>query len=219
MAGHDTDSPPLPVALFTDDPKLRARAASLRCDGWRMVHAPTGYEAAAEILAADAAALLVDLRALTANHQGLLGLAREKGVPAFGIAGPVPTDMAARIGELRPVEVEDVPAILASLGRMWARADADEPAPQATPAGEDECEQAPEPTPDHEAGPAGVYESEPADEPAPPRPDAPAQTDAAPTTTPQPDAPTQPDAPAPAPKKLGGLLTDDEIASLLEDGP
>ena len=202
MTGPDPVSPPLRVVVVSDDPKLRARAMYLRADGWRLAFAPTGYEAAAELLAGPVAALLVDLRALTPRHEGLLELAREAGAAAYGIAGPVPSDMAGRLGELRPVDIEDVPAILASLGRKWARAQ-DE-------ARQSDSEKTPEDAPGHEQ--AGLYVPRSDDEPTP--------TETEPASEPAGAKPAEPPADAaPKPKTLGERLTDAEIASLLEDGP
>jgi len=224
MAGPDATSPPLRAVLLSGDPKLRARARSLCADGWRVAFAPTGYEAAAEILTAPAAALVVDLRAMTASHRGLIELAREKKVPAFGISGRLPSEMASRPGELRPVDIEDVPAILASLARKRANDSAEaepRPAPQTEEIGQYEPECADEqPPPDDEQPQPDAQPPQPdaqrpraqRGEPRPERPEAPAEA-ASPA-----DEPDRADRPA-APKSPGDRLTPEDIASLLEDGP
>jgi hypothetical protein len=115
MASADTTSPPLRAVLLSRDPILGARAVRLCADGWRAVRVDSGYEAAAEILAAPVAALLIDFRGLTGLHRGLLALARRMEVQMAAIAGEPPPDMTGDdLQGLRRIEVGDIPATLAS---------------------------------------------------------------------------------------------------------
>ncbi len=58
----------------------------------QIVRVPNGYEATAEILAEDAAVLLIDLRALGSKHLRLLEVAREAGVEIL-VVGTIPAGM------------------------------------------------------------------------------------------------------------------------------
>lgn len=100
---------------------------------WVVVRAVGGYEAAAELLAGAAAALLVDLSRLTAAHVGLLELAARRGVGivAYGtIAASLPPGLSLRL-----VTPQDLPAALAE---AVALANAPAPAGDERPAAQDE---------------------------------------------------------------------------------
>lgn len=202
MLGRDANLPPWRVVLWSDDPKLRARATSLRAFGWRPIFAPTGYEAAAELLAAGAAALLVDTRAFGAAHKGLLDLAGELAVPVFGVGAPAYSGTADHLAALTCAEIEDVPAILASLGEKTQ-----EDAPEAAECVDDsprldepaKIELNLEPVGKYVPEPATTARAEPNDEQHPKPPPAPEESS------------------PPMHQELGRLLTEDEIASLLED--
>lgn len=62
----------------------------------QIVRVPNGYEATAEILAEDAAALLIDLRALGSRHLRLLEVARETGVEML-VVGTMPAGMSSDV--------------------------------------------------------------------------------------------------------------------------
>jgi len=209
MVGRDTDSPPLRAVLLSSDPGLRAGTPRLRADGWRTVPAATGYDAAAEILATDIAALLVDLRSLTPPHAGLLGLAKRKQVPVLGIFGPVPPAMSGEASDaLRCVDVADVPAILASLARLRDRQREEEPASQPRQEEPIDAETAAEPD-----TPVVEETSEAEGEPAEPKP-AETRPAAPPRAT---RADVRPEQPAKTLGSANGLLSPEEIAALLED--
>ena len=203
MAGSDTTSAPLRAVLLSRDPILGSRVLRPCADGWRAVRVDSGYEAAAEIIAAPVAVLLVDFRGLTGLHRGLLALARRVEVQMAAIAGEPPPDMTGDdLQGLRRIEVGDIPATLASArispaGRV-AGADksagvALAEAPPASAAGQPE------------APPAPARAAEPA--PVPAQAEAP---------------PAQDKRVALAPKSgkhqvPAGLLTPDELAFLMED--
>ena len=214
MAGRDSTSPPLRAVLLSRDPILGARVLPLCADGWRAARVPSGYEAAAEILSAPVAVLLIDLRALSGLHRGLLALARRMEVRMAAIAGQTPPGMTGDdLQGLQRIEIEDIPAALASARSSLASRGGSF---------------------DELAGSAALPEApqtSAADHPAP------AQTPApAPALAPAP-APALAPAPAPAlaeiplvqekrvmltprsgkPKTFTGLLTPEELAFLLED--
>jgi hypothetical protein len=60
----------------------------------RVVRVASPYEAAAELLAAPAAALLIDLRALPVRHLRLLEIARDLSVEVLAF-GPLPAGMTS----------------------------------------------------------------------------------------------------------------------------
>jgi len=76
------------------------------------ISVPSAYEAAAEMLAAPTAALVIDLRAMSGRHGGLLSMARELNVETLGF-GPLPTGLARdQVAGLRLVRQEDLPAAI-----------------------------------------------------------------------------------------------------------
>jgi len=86
-------------------------------EGVTLIHAASGYEAAAEILAAPAAALVIDLGLLSPRHLGLLAVARNLNVDmlAFGVA-PAGLD-AEQLSGLRLVSHSQLQAALEGLAR------------------------------------------------------------------------------------------------------
>ncbi|MFW6132803.1 MAG: hypothetical protein ACOC8F_02825 [Planctomycetota bacterium] len=156
----------------------------------------TGYEAAAELHAAPAAALVVDLPLIGRRHLPLMHLARRMGVELYGVGelpvGPSAEDLAG----MRLTSLGELPRELAR--RTGA------PVCAGTPSGEGSYE--PEPAPPAE----GIYDPEP---PAgPPATGAPA----CPETT---EATEPPEAPDKPPSEARDLLTPEELAALLEDRP
>lgn len=115
MAGRDSTSPPLRAVVLSRDPILGARVLPLCAAGWRAARVESGYEAAAEILSAPVAVLLIDLRALSGLHRGLLALARRMEVWMAAIAGQTPPDMTGDdLRGLQRIAIGDIPAALAS---------------------------------------------------------------------------------------------------------
>ncbi|MBS3734583.1 MAG: hypothetical protein KGY99_06605 [Phycisphaerae bacterium] len=184
-----------------------------------VVATPSGYEAAAELLAAPASALVVDLPLLGRRHLALLGLAQRLGAELLGV-GELPAGLSA--DELAGVRLT-APAKLGEALRAVVAGPAEQPVVR------DEGVYAPQPAPtppEHaEAGvaadaaadgPVGATEpthgqwrsdragSEPVDRPATEAGPSPSDTDAAGSGSAQ-DA--------------DDLLTPEELAALLEDAP
>lgn len=154
MEGRDSNSPPLRAVLLSRDPLVGARVERLCSRGWRAVRVAGGYEAAAEILASPVAALLIDLRAMSGIHGRLLELAGRMEVQTFAVAGDAQSTDGQAMAPLRRVELEDIPAILASLAAEEAPAAQAEPPAEIPPASPDagryEPEGAPAPQPSAE---------------------------------------------------------------------
>ena len=208
MAGRDSTSPPLRAVVLSRDPILGARVLPLCADGWRAARVESGYEAAAEILSAPVAVLLIDLRALSGLHRGLLALARRMEVRMAAIAGQTPPGMTGDdLRGLQRIEIGDIPAALASARSSLTSGGGSF---------------------DASAGSAALPEApqtSAADRPAPAQASAPAPALApAPTPAPAPAevSPAQPmrislTPKSGKPKTLTGLLTPEELAFLLED--
>jgi len=78
-------------------------------------HTSSGYEAAAELLAAPTTALVIDLRFLAGRHLKLLEVARDLGVAVFGV-GSLPIGMTAEdLSGVRLVARRDLPQAVAAL--------------------------------------------------------------------------------------------------------
>ena len=78
----------------------------------RVLRVPSGYEAAAEILAEPTAALVIDLRALSGRHLRLLEVARAAGVEML-LVGPIPSGADSdAFGGARLVARSDLPAAI-----------------------------------------------------------------------------------------------------------
>lgn len=74
-----------------------------------------GYEAAAEILADGATALVVDLRLLGARHLPLLDLAARNGTAVFATGSVHPGTSAEQLSGVRLAAQDDLPDLLAEL--------------------------------------------------------------------------------------------------------
>lgn len=82
-----------------------------------LARAPSGYEAAAELLAARAEALVVDLRLLGGKHLRLLEIARTQGVEILAV-GSLPIGMTAEdLSGVRLISRRDLGGALAALAR------------------------------------------------------------------------------------------------------
>lgn len=78
----------------------------------QIVRVANGYEAAAEILAEDAAALVIDLGALGSRHLRLLEVAREMGVETL-VVGVIPAGMSSDVlSGARLLGSSDLPAAI-----------------------------------------------------------------------------------------------------------
>ena len=93
----------------------------------KCIQADNGYEAAAELLAGPALALVIDLSVLTQTHQKLLHVARHVGAEVLGV-GTFPSEFSADdLSGMRLIAREELPR---SLQAIVARAKAE--APEAT---------------------------------------------------------------------------------------
>jgi hypothetical protein len=210
MAGRDSTSPPLRAVLLSRDPILGARVLPLCADGWRAARVQSGYEAAAEILSSPVAVLLIDIRALSGLHRGLLALARRMEVRLAAIAGQTPPDvMGDDPRGLQRIEIGDIPAALASVrSSLTSRggsfdASAGSAALPDAPRTSAADRPAPAPAPARASAPAPALALAPAPAPA----EVPLAQEKRVLLTPR----------SGKPKTLDGLLTPDELAALLED--
>jgi len=193
---------------------------------------PTGYEAAAEILAAPAAAVVIDFRALGPAHRPLLEIARRMHLEVLG-TGSLPTGPGLDgFRHVRLVAPEELPRALRGLvgdGRPPAT-DADTfpaaPGADTPPAPEPPPAEADPPRPPAKAARSG--RKKPIKVPraarkrasstrrarrAPERSGGPRPGDVPPA------APPGASASEPAPGRLSDLLSPEELAALLEDEP
>jgi len=92
-------------------------------EGLAVVRAANPYEAAAELLAGPAAALVVDLRTICPRHAGLFEVARRMQIPVLA-HGTVPSQMHQALDGVRLVEPDRLPAELRQLAERQV------PAPQ-----------------------------------------------------------------------------------------
>ncbi len=134
--GVESSRKPRVIALLP-----AAVAAPEVADGIELVRVPSGYEAAGELLAAPAAALVVDLGRITPDHAPLLDLARRLELPVIGF-GTVSADLSsAQLSRLRLVTPAGVGPALRELLPAAPKA-AEAPAPP-----ESAEEQTPSPAP------------------------------------------------------------------------
>jgi len=172
--------------------ELKDSPAGLQC-----VRVATAYEAAAELLAEPAAALVIDLRRLAGRHLRLVQVARQMDVEMLAF-GTLPAGMSTEeLNGVRLVSRAELPAELERLTRLETTAEA--PAAGAvklTPAKKPADQPVCEPT-------AELPEKAPElDEAAPPAASAEKQ-ELQPPKTDLPDTPS-------------GVLTPEELAALLE---
>ncbi len=215
------------VVLSPDAAGASQEAADLRDEGIEVVRVTTAYEAAAELIAAPAAALVVDLRLLGPRHLRLLTIARESQVEILAVGGLPPGMNSEDLSGVRLTSRADVAATLKKLigaaplvaappsddlsAMQDERLDAEQDGALDEDTGEDDAE---DPAAPAELVPAKVSAEEiaqeldyrPADAPPPP------PVAAAPVAEPAPAA-----APAAEADENRTLLTPEELAALLEN--
>jgi hypothetical protein len=112
MNGRGTSSQRSGVVLLSRDVVLASWLRYLCAPSVRVVAVGSGYEAAAEVLASPAEALVIDFRAMSAAHQRLLDTARALGMQILGI-GKVPSELSAdALSLVRLVSQADLPDAL-----------------------------------------------------------------------------------------------------------
>jgi hypothetical protein len=198
MEGRPASSDGLRVVVLSRDPQLGLGLADHCASPIALTRAPSGYEAAAEILALPVSALVVDFRAFGASHRRLLEIARQMDVDVLGV-GALPGGMDSE--DLDGVRLVSRRALAGALDRLAAAAGADVP-PQ------------PRPTPTA-AAPRAATTEERDEQPPASRDDAEPPDQAEGEVEAQPEAETQPS----RAQTPGELLTPEEISALLEDEP
>jgi len=104
------------IVVLSQDSSL-AWSTNGRGIGVVLARTESGYEAAAELLAAPAAALVVDLRLLGGKHLRLLEIARSLGVEVLAV-GSLPIGMSAEdLSQVRLIARRDLPRALEALVR------------------------------------------------------------------------------------------------------
>jgi hypothetical protein len=112
MSGREPRSGRFRAVILSRDPTVGSLLGRCCAPGVRLLRVASGYEAAAEILAAPVAALVVDFRAMARPHRKLLDLARRMGVELLGV-GRLPTGMSIDdLSCVRLVSRADLPAAL-----------------------------------------------------------------------------------------------------------
>ena len=191
MAEGQAGNPaPRAVVLWPDGAVRSAVAGG--GEGPECIFVASAYEAAAELIAAPALAIVIDLRLMGPRHLRLLQIARERRVEMLAV-GSIPSGLTAEdLSGIRLLARADVKAALEKL--LQDREGRYEPSPAAVPA---EAKQSPRAaTPQAAPSPAGAKES------------------SSPSAPPAPESPSQ----APA-DSLRNILTSGELAALLEDQP
>lgn len=228
----------VPRVVILSPESLRAVCADL-APTVECVSVASPYEAAAEIIAEAAMAIVVDLRLMAPRHLRLLQIARERGAEVLAVGG-IPAGLTAEdLSGVRLTARADLKAALEAVlrareGRYEGAVSPDSTGATRTGAAKDGTTgQGPD-------GPGEYVPSRPEEE-IPPRPDrqvpvrpearAMAEPEAEPPPQAEPPAPRRqvPAAPAaqkpaaePQPPQAGdlrGILTPDEVAALLEDKP
>jgi len=243
MDDRKAASPGPRVVVLSRDPSVGVRADDGERAEVSCVRVPSPYEAAAEILAAPAAMLVVDLPSLGRSHGRLVKIAREMGLEVLGV-GKLPAGMeAGQLAGVRLIGRDELEQTIQDLAEQQ-RATPAPPAPEPVQAGEYAPE--PEPAPfepaDFSQAPGAeqvldedlaYLEEQPHAEPPPetfadqqyeaePPPETPAdeQHEAEPAAQVE-DEPALADAkePSPAPPSASAenLLTPEELSALLEN--
>jgi len=116
MSEPQTPSETVRVVLLAHEDAL-AEEIARRVPGKAVccVRAASGYEAAAELLAGPAGALVVSLRALPRRHLGLPALARRLGVPVVAVGSLPAAASSEDLSGVRLAGEKDIGAILLEL--------------------------------------------------------------------------------------------------------
>ena len=227
MDDRKAASPGLRVVVLSRDPSLGVCADGERAEV-ACVRAASAYEAAAEILAAPAAMLVVDLPSLGKRNARLVEIARQMGLEIVGV-GRLPAGMeAAQLAGVRLMGRDELDQAIQALTEQHRVT----PAPEPVEAGEP----APQPETAH-FEPVDVpqtldaeqtfeedlaYLEEPAQAEPPPETSADRQYKAeAAAQADDGHAPADAEeaTPAPTPASAEGLLTPEELSALLENEP
>ncbi len=108
------------IVILAGDGEFSLPHAGSLGKGAEYVRAGSGYEAAAELLASPAVALVIDLSLLTERHRGLLRVARETGTDVLGV-GELPAGCSAEdLRGVRLISPEDLPSILRTAAKKPA---------------------------------------------------------------------------------------------------
>ena len=186
------------VVILTRDSLFCAPPAG-QAVAYEMIRVPTAYEAAAEIMAAPAMALVIDLRAMSMRHARLVEIARRMDVEILA-TGVLPAGMDS--------EVFSGIRLVAALDRLAAAV----PAIPAKTAEEPSAPVSQSTLHPH------VPSAQTSSGQAAPAKLTPAKKESAPRS--RPEEPVSPghDHGQKSPPELGQFLTSEEISALLEDG-
>ncbi len=94
----------------------------------KFIRVQGGYEAAAELLAQPALALLIDLPCLTSRHRKLLHVAKQLRVEVLGVGAFPPGLSASDLSGMRLISLDDLPTTLRTMIPRPAPATAPAPA-------------------------------------------------------------------------------------------
>ncbi len=116
---EDNKSSPTTVRVVVCSPDAPAivSAGRLAESGLEPVAVESVYEAAAELLAEAAAALVIDLRLLGPRHARLADIARQCGAEMFGVGALTGSMPAEQLSGLRLVSHQDLAETLSQLAR------------------------------------------------------------------------------------------------------
>jgi hypothetical protein len=211
--------PSIPRVVTLSAESFRAALADL-VPAVECVPVASPYEAAAEMIAAPAMAIVIDLRLMAPRHLRLLQIARQRGAEVLGVGG-IPAGLTAEdLGGVRLIARADLKAALQAVlkareGRYEGAAPTDGKRTALVPARPDG--RAASPSNGHVATRPADPPRPHLDEQAPPRAQAPAPRRQAPSAPPAqqpPPAPRHEQNPDPR-----GILSEEEMAALLEDEP
>jgi hypothetical protein len=201
MADARAGNPAQRVVILSPDGALRAALGRPPGEA-ECIPVASPYEAAAELIAAPALAIVIDLRLMGPGHLRLLQIARERGVEMLAMGG-IPSGLTA----------EDLSGV-----RLLARADLKAAMEKLLQDRQGRYEAAPPPE-TKQAAPVPAARPPSVAPPAAPAGSRPAQAGAegtkpAPSPAPRPEPPSAP--PAEGPRSI---LSPEELAALLEEQP
>lgn len=211
------------IVLSPDAAADRRQLAQLEHAGIQCIRVATGYEAAAELIAAPSIALVIDLRLLGPRHLRLLQIARDLSVEMLAVGAVPPSMTPEDLSGLRLMSREALSGQLLAVAAAAANGIAATPVP---PSEQDET------APSHAASPTSHADQEPhaamespSPVPAAPRDEAATngiyEPQSAPAAAPSvaaaaPVTPAATDAKPSQPVSPRLLLTPEEISALLE---